>query len=50
MNLRKRPENLEGKKLRIIHIDGLDYSACGGTHTSRTGEVGIIKIIRWERM
>lgn len=50
MNLRKKPENLEGKKLRIIHIDGLDYSACGGTHTAKSGEVGIVKILKWEKM
>lgn len=50
MNLRKQPENFEDKKIRIIHIDGLDHSACGGTHTAKSGEVGIIKILRWEKM
>jgi len=48
MPLRKKPP--PGKKTRIIHIEGFDYSPCGGTHCSRTGEVGIIKISRWEKM
>lgn len=48
MPLRKKPP--AGKKTRIIHIEGLDYSPCGGTHCSRTGEVGIIKIRGWEKM
>lgn len=36
--------------IRIIDITGFDLSACGGTHCQRTGEVGIIKIRRWERV
>jgi len=28
--------------LRIVSIDGLDRSACGGTHVSRTGELGML--------
>jgi alanyl-tRNA synthetase len=34
--------------IRIIEIDNFDYSPCGGTHCSRTGEIGIIKISRFE--
>lgn len=48
MPLRKKPP--AGKKVRIIHIEGLDYSPCGGTHCSMTGEVGIIKIRGWEKV
>jgi alanyl-tRNA synthetase len=48
MPLRKKPP--EGKKSRIINIEGLDYSPCGGTHCARTGEVGVIKIRKWEKM
>jgi len=36
------------EKLRIIEIENYDLTACGGTHCSRTGEVGIIKILKWE--
>ena len=28
--------------LRIVSVDGLDRSACGGTHVRRTGEIGMI--------
>ena len=36
--------------LRIISIDGLDKSACGGTHVRRTGEIGAILIRKVERV
>jgi len=35
---------------RIVEVDGFDHSACGGTHCSRTGEIGFIKIGRWEHI
>ena len=31
-------------RIRIVEIPDWDVSACGGTHTLRTGEVGVIKI------
>ncbi|RKY83033.1 metal-dependent hydrolase [candidate division KSB1 bacterium] len=45
--LRKLPP--EGKKPRIIEVESFDFSPCGGTHCKSTGEVGIIKIKKWER-
>jgi alanyl-tRNA synthetase len=45
----RRPPKKEGL-LRVVEVEGFDYSACGGTHCRRTGEVGLIKIIRWERI
>ena len=36
--------------LRIIEIDGLDRSACGGTHVRSTAELGPIQILGWERI
>lgn len=36
--------------LRIVTIDGLDKSACGGTHISRTGEIGALLIRKAERI
>jgi alanyl-tRNA synthetase len=36
--------------LRIIIIDGLDRSACGGTHLRATGEIGAILIRKLERV
>ncbi|AUX08219.1 alanyl-tRNA synthetase [Halalkaliarchaeum desulfuricum] len=36
-----------GRNVRLIHIDE-DVQACGGTHVSRTGEVGTIKLLKTE--
>ncbi|EZP76856.1 threonyl/alanyl tRNA synthetase SAD [Parageobacillus genomosp. 1] len=45
--LRKLPE-IEGN-IRVVEIKGVDVSACCGTHVSRTGEIGMIKLLRTER-
>lgn len=45
----RRPPKKKGI-LRIIEVADYDYSACGGTHPKRTGEVGLIKILKWERI
>ncbi|MEE9441826.1 MAG: alanine--tRNA ligase-related protein [candidate division Zixibacteria bacterium] len=47
--LRKIPDRSEDK-YRIIIIDDFDWSACGGTHCSTTGSVGIIKITGQEKI
>ncbi len=39
----------EGEQIRLIHA-GEDTQACGGTHVSRTGEVGAIKLLGTERI
>jgi alanyl-tRNA synthetase len=36
-------------EVRIVEIDGFDRSACGGTHVRSTGQIGPIKVRRWER-
>ncbi len=36
--------------VRIVNIGGLDIEACGGTHVFNTGEIGLIKIIKTERI
>lgn len=46
--LRKLPV-VDGDSVRLIDIARLDITACGGTHVARTGEVGMIKVIRLER-
>ncbi len=34
---------------RIVEIDKFDWSACGGTHVRRTGEIGLIALVRVEK-
>jgi alanyl-tRNA synthetase len=45
--LRKEPA--KGGRLRLIEVEDFDLSACGGTHVSRTGAIGMIAIRAWER-
>ena len=45
--LRKRPER-DGM-VRVVEVEDFDWSACCGTHVRRTGEVGLVKVTRWER-
>jgi alanyl-tRNA synthetase len=44
----RKPTEREGE-IRIVEVDGFDRSACGGTHVERTGQIGPIKVRRWER-
>jgi alanyl-tRNA synthetase len=37
-------------EVRIVNIEGWDVEACGGTHCTFTGEIGLIKITRAERV
>jgi len=46
--LRRPPQ--KGGLIRVVEADTFDYSACGGTHCRRTGEIGLIKIIKGERI
>jgi alanyl-tRNA synthetase len=45
----RRPPKKQGL-LRVVEVDGFDYSACGGTHCRRTGEVGMIKLAGFEKI
>jgi len=46
--LRKPPK--KAGLVRVVEVSGFDYSACGGTHCRRTGEVGLIKILKQEKI
>jgi len=39
-----------GKEIRVVEIPEWDAEACGGTHCSRTSEVGLIKLLRTRRI
>ena len=44
-----RKESLRDGTLRLIDIEQWDLSACGGTHVARTGAIGVIAVVAWER-
>ncbi len=35
--------------IRIVHVEGFDATACGGTHVTSTGQIGLIVVRSWER-
>lgn len=37
------------ENIRIVEITDVEYNACGGTHVSSTGEIGIIKLFKTEK-
>lgn len=43
----RRPPKVSGQ-IRVVEIEGFDYSACGGTHCLHTGMVGLIKMVKTE--
>jgi alanyl-tRNA synthetase len=47
-DLRKPPDR--PGLIRVVSIDGLDRSACGGTHVRSTGEIGLVLIRKTERV
>jgi len=48
--LRRPPKKGENGLIRVVDIGEFDYSACGGTHVRRTGEIGLIKIVKWDKL
>jgi len=45
----RRPPKVQGK-IRLVEIDGVDLVPCGGTHCPQTGMIGLLKIVRTERI
>ncbi|MGN7759837.1 alanyl-tRNA editing protein [Paenibacillus sp. 22594] len=37
------------ENIRIVEIEGVEHNACGGTHVSATGAIGMIKLLRAEK-
>ncbi|QTA38581.1 alanyl-tRNA editing protein [Thermosipho ferrireducens] len=48
--LRKRISEKVKEPIRIVKIDNFDYSPCGGYHVKNTGEIGLIKILKTEKV
>jgi alanyl-tRNA synthetase len=44
----RKPSERDGE-LRIVTIEGIDRSACGGTHVDLTGEIGALMLRRAEK-
>jgi len=44
----RKPPKVESN-IRIVEVEGFDWSPCGGTHVARTGQIGLIKIVRLDR-
>jgi alanyl-tRNA synthetase len=35
--------------VRVIEIEGFDFTPCGGTHCTRTGQIGLVRVVGLER-
>jgi alanyl-tRNA synthetase len=47
MPLRRAPKVSTG--IRIVEVEGFDFTPCGGTHVTRTGQIGPLRIAGTER-
>lgn len=45
--LRREPKVADN--VRVIEVEGFDFSPCGGTHCTRSGQVGPIRVVGVER-
>jgi alanyl-tRNA synthetase len=51
MGVRKLPPfETEGGKYRLVDIQNFDLTACGGTHVTRTGQIGAILLRKAEKV
>lgn len=48
LNIRKKVDIEE--PIRIVEVEDFDISMCGGTHVDNTGEIGIIKVLKTEKI
>ena len=45
----RKPPKVSGR-IRVVEVEGFDITPCGGTHCLNTGMVGVLKIIKSERV
>jgi len=45
----RKPPKVSGL-IRVVEVDGFDYTPCGGTHCPTTGMIGLLKIIKTEHV
>lgn len=45
----RRPPPAGEEALRVVDLDGIDYSACCGTHLSNTSRIGALRVLRTEK-
>jgi alanyl-tRNA synthetase len=45
----RKPPKVSGR-IRVVEVDGFDLTPCGGTHVTQTGMIGMLKIVRTERV
>jgi alanyl-tRNA synthetase len=44
----RRPPKVD-TNVRVIDVEGFDMSPCGGTHCTRTGQIGVVRVVGVER-
>jgi alanyl-tRNA synthetase len=44
----RRPPKVD-RDVRVIEIEGFDLSPCGGTHCTRSGQIGVVRVVGLER-
>lgn len=47
LSLRRAPKVQTG--VRVVEVAGFDFTPCGGTHVTRTGQIGVMRIVGTER-
>jgi len=45
----RKPPKVSGR-IRVVEVDGFDYTPCGGTHCPQAGMIGLLKIVKTERV